>query len=133
MGYSVDLEADGLWCKSEGEARKAAEIVNGNEWMSPYHFRVAARQCENGEHQGRWFLEIEHFQGDHWHDDEAKQVWLAIAPFVADGATIEFQGEGLERWRIRWQDGRCFEDYVAEVIWAENAEITAPEKKENVS
>ena len=133
MGYTVDLEADDLWCKSEEDAKKAAEIVNGHELMSPYHFLVAPRQCESGDHHGQWFLEIEHFQGDHWHEQEAQQVWLAIAPFMADGATIEFQGEGLERWRVRWHDGRCFEDYVREVLWAENGEITAPAEKEQPS
>lgn len=141
MSYSVDLEADDLWCKSEDDARRAAGIVNGHEWMSPYHFQVTARQCEDGERQGWWFLEIEHFQGDHWHDEEAREVWLAIAPFMADGATIEFQGEGLERWRIRWQQDRVFEEYVTEVIWAVGQEITAEEpapivtspRKENAS
>jgi hypothetical protein len=132
MGYTVDLDADDLRCKSEADAVRAAEVVNSNEWMTPYHFQVSARQFLSGDHQGRWFLEIENFQSDHWHDDEAKKVWLAIAPFMADGATIEVLGEGLERWRIRWQEGRVFEDYVAEVIWAENIEITAP-AKENAS
>lgn len=125
--------------------------------------RDSSRQCEDGERQGWWLLEIEHFQGDHWRDEEAKEVWLAIAPFMADGATIEFQGEGFERWRIRWQwdhcdichgrgevapgtDGapyapcrrcsgrgetpRVFEEYVQEVIWAINEEITPPAEEE---
>ena len=125
MGYTVDLEADDLRCKSEEDARKAAAIVNSHEWMSPYHFQVSVWQPPDPHHE--WALNIEHFQGDHWHDEEAKEVWLAIAPFMADGATIEFLGEGLERWRIRWQEGRVFEDYVTEVIWAENGEITAEE------
>lgn len=57
---------------------------------------------------------------------DARRVWLAIAPHMADGATIEFQGEGRERWRIRWQEGRVFEEYVTEIIWTVNEEVTAP-------
>ena len=76
--------------------------------------------------QGHWFLGIDEFQGDHWQDSEARGVWLAIAPHMADGATIEFQGEGRERWRIRWEAGRVFEEYITQVVWAVNEEITAP-------
>ena len=41
------------------------------------------------------------------------------------GYTIEFQGEEGGRWRIRWQDGRVYEELVAEVVWHVNEEITA--------
>jgi hypothetical protein len=51
---------------------------------------------------------------------------------MADGATIEFQGEAGERWRIRWSEGRVFEDYVTEVIWSVGQELTPPQE-ENVS
>ena len=125
MGYTIDLEADDLQCRSEDDATKAAAIANGDEWMSPYHLQVSPAQVSSGERQGDWFLEIDQFQGDHWRDHEARGVWLKIAPHMADGATIEFQGEGRERWRIRWQDGRVFEEYVTEVIWTVNEEITA--------
>jgi hypothetical protein len=83
MGYSVDLEADDLRCRSEEGARKAAAIVTGHEWMSPYHFQVSVWQPPDPRHD--WALNIEHVQGDHWHDYEAREVWLAPAPFMTDG------------------------------------------------
>ena len=131
MGYTVEWEADDLRCKSEEDARRTAEIINPDEWMSPYHLVVAPWQPPQPELQ--WALSIEHFQGDHWHDDQARKVWLRIAPHMADGATIEFQGEDFERWRIHWQEGRVFEEYVAEVVWATDEEITAPEGEEKQS
>jgi len=78
-----------------------------------------------------WYLRIDHFQGDHWHDDEARAIWLAIAPHMADDASIEFQGEDLQRWRIRWLGGRCFEDRVEEVVWIQDNEIGAPNREES--
>ena len=124
MGYSVDLEADDLRCKSEEDANQAASIINSDEWMSPYHLQVSAWQPPQPDLERA--LNIDHFQGDHWRDFEAREVWLKLAPHVVDGANIEFQGEGGERWRIRWQDGRVFEEYVTEIIWTVNEEITAP-------
>ena len=126
MGVTVDLEADDLGCKSPEDAARAAEIISHDEWIHPYHLQVSPAQVSVGDRKGDWFLEIDHFQGDHWHDDDARCVWLKIAPHMANGATIEFQGEGGERWRIRWQDGHVFEEYVQEVIWVVNEEITAP-------
>jgi hypothetical protein len=131
MGYGIDLQCDNLWCKSEADAKAAAKLIAEDEWIHPYHLHVVPMECSGGDMQGRWFLEIEEFQGDHWHDDDAQRVWLAIAPHMADGATIEFQGEGCERWRIRWHDGRVFEEYVTDVIWAVNKEITAPAEEKS--
>ena len=105
MGYTVDWEGADLRCRSERDARRAAEIVNGDPWLSPYHLVVAVWQPPEPGHD--WALNVEHFQGDHWHDDQARQVWLAIAPHMADGSTIEFQGEAGERWRIRWEWDAC--------------------------
>lgn len=131
MGYTIDLESDDLWCKSEADAAAAAKIIAADEWIYPYYLQVTPMECSSGDQQGHWFLEVEEFQGDHWHDDDARRVWLATAPHMADGATIEFQGEGGERWRIRWEAGHVFEEYVTEVIWSVNEEIIAPaeEKK----
>jgi hypothetical protein len=125
MGYTVDLQSDWLWCRSEEDAHAAEAIINEDKSFT--HWLQATAQ-HDGSH---WYLGIEHFQGDHWHEDEARAIWLAIAPHMADDASIEFQGEDLERWRIRWKDGRCFEDRVQEVIWAENAEIDEPTRKES--
>ncbi len=117
MGYTVGLQSDWLWCKSKEDAYAAEAIINESKSFT-YWLQVSAQH--DGSH---WYLGIEHFQGDHWHEDEARAIWLAIAPHMADDASIELQGEDLERWRIRWKDGRCFEDRVQEVIWAENTEI----------
>ena len=126
MGVTVELEADDLWCRSAEDAARAAEIICHDDWIHPYHLQVIPTECSSGDRKGDWFLEIDHFQGDHWHDYEAREVWLKLAPHMADSATIEFQGEGRERWRIRWQDGRVFEEYVTEITWTVNEEITAP-------
>ena len=128
MGYTVDLEADDLRCISKEAAEQAADRINGDLWMSPYHLHVVPEERE-----GQWILSIEHFQGDHWYEDRARSAWASIAPHMADDATLEFQGEEGERWRVRWKGGRCFEDYVREVVWAENEEIIAPAEQEQPS
>lgn len=130
MGVTVELEADDLWCRSAEDTARTAEIISHDDWIHPYHLQVIPTECSSGDRKGDWFLEIDHFQGDHWHDSDARKVWLAIAPFMADGATIEFQGEGRERWRIRWEAGRVFEEYVTDVIWAVGQEITATQEEE---
>jgi hypothetical protein len=130
MGVTVELEADDLRCRSESDAITAAKLIAADEWIHPYHLQVSPTQASSGEHKDHWFLEIDHFQGDPWHDDDARRVWLAIAPHMADGATVEFLGEGFERWRIRWQAGRVFEEYVTEVVWAVNEEISAASLRE---
>src|SRR5436309_9579714 len=107
MGYTIELEGDDLLCKSQADAVEAAGLINGSLWMSPYHLQVEADEIGTGDMKGTWYLCVEHFQGDHWNDDDARLVWLSIAPHMADGATIEFQGEGRERWRIRWQWDDC--------------------------
>jgi len=126
MGYTIELEADDLRCKSAEDAVRAAQIIADDDWIHPYHLQVTPTESSSSEWEGHWILEIDHFQGDHWRDYEAREVWLKLAPHMADGATIEFQGEGRERWRIRWHEGRVLEEYVQEVIWTVNEEITAP-------
>jgi len=125
MGYTVDLQSDWLWCRSEEDAHAAEAIINEDKSFT-YYLQVTAQH--DGSH---WHLGIEHFQGDHWQEDEARAIWLALAPHMADDASIEFQGEDLERWRIRWKEGRCFEDRVGEVIWIENAEVNPPKEEES--
>lgn len=132
MGYTVVLEADDLRCRSEQDARQAAEAIAADEWIHPYHLQVSPVCRSNPPDDASWALEVDHFQGDHWHEPLARKVWLAIAPHMADGATIEFQGEEGDRWRVRWQGGRCFEDLVREVVWVESEEVTAPQE-ENAS
>ena len=42
-------------------------------------------------------------------DYNLKTVFCALAPFVADDGTIDFQGEDGERWRYHFRRGRCYE------------------------
>jgi hypothetical protein len=125
MGYTVDLQSDWLWCRSEEDARKAQAVINEDK---SFRYSLQVETERDGEH---WYLRIDHFQGDHWHEDEARAIWLAIAPHMADDASIEFQGEDLQRWRIRWLGGRCFEDRVEEVVWIQDNEIGAPKREES--
>jgi len=123
MGYTVDLQSDWLWCRSEEDAHAAEAIINEDKTFTCWLQVTATHDGTN------WYLGIDHFQGDHWHEAEARTMWLAIAPHMADDASIEFQGEDLERWRIRWKEGRCFEDRVGEVIWIENSEVNPKEEE----
>lgn len=130
MGYTVELEESDLLCRSESAALEAEAIIKNHGWIHPYHLQVSPVCRANPPGDANWSLEVEHFQGDHWQDHEAREVWLAIAPHLEDGSTLEFRGEEGYRWRVRWEGGRVFEEYVTEVIWAVNEEITAPEQKE---
>jgi hypothetical protein len=125
MGYTVDLQGSDLRCRSEADARAAAEVVERHSDHCPRHFEVAPWSLANPARDDAWALSIEYFEGDHWDDPEARKLWLALAPQLADGATIEFQGEDFSRWRIRWEAGRVFEEYPKKVIWAVSCEITA--------
>lgn len=130
MGYTVDLQDTSLRCKSESDARHAAAIIEAHEEMCPYHLQVEPWQTSNPPRDDSWMLSVEHFQGDHWHDDEARKLWLALCPHMADEATIEFQGEDGSRWRIRWSQGRVFEEFPQETIWALEREVTLEGLKE---
>ena len=132
MGYTVELMDDALFCRSQADAETAVSIVAGHEEMWPYHLQVSASEVRHGPDAGRWYLEIFPFQGDHWDGQAANQLWLALAPHLDDGAILEFLGEGGERWRVRWHEGRVFEEFVQEVIWAVDREITAEPKETEV-
>ena len=126
MGYTIELEYEDLRCKTYEDAQKAAAIIAADPWMHPYHVQVRA---VTRLHPGPGLtpcLEVEHFQGDHWYDDNARKVWLGLAPHMADGATIEFQNEDGVRWRIRWEAGRVFEEFIAGVVWSDAQELTPP-------
>ena len=128
MGYTVGLEDAALRCRTRADAEAAAGVVSQFPEMCPYHLQVSLRSMSNPPRDDSWVLEVDHFSGDHWDDDAAIKLWLALAPYLANGATIEFQGEDLWRWRIRWEEGRVVEEYVKEVIWAENRELLPPQK-----
>ena len=125
MGYSVDLQRSDLGCRTEADAEAAAALVGQHEDMCPYHVEVSPRSMSNPPRDDSWSLEIDHFAGDHWHDDEAKQLWLALAPHMDYDATIEFQDEEGTLWRIRWSGGRVYEEFPKHVVWALEREITA--------
>ncbi|MEK7315641.1 MAG: hypothetical protein AAB011_05635 [Candidatus Eisenbacteria bacterium] len=133
MGYTVELMDAGLFCRSRADAEAAASIVAAHEEMYPYHVQVSASEVRRGPDTGRWYLEIFPFEGDHWDAGAAESLWLALAPHLADGAFLEFLGEGGDRWRVRWQEGRVFEEHVAQTIWEVSKEITAEslEKEES--
>ncbi len=125
VGIHIELVAVDLRCHSEGSARAAARIINSDPWMSPYHLSVSVVTPAHA--SDAWALAVDDFRGDHWRDESANEVWRALAPHMADGSTIEFDGPGNQRWRIRWEDGAAFEEYAEEVVWASGQEITAPE------
>lgn len=125
MGYTVDLQGADLRCRSEADAREAALVVQRHGERCPRHLEVAPWSLSNPVRDDAWALSIEYFEGDHWNETEARQLWLALAPHLVDGATIEFQGEDFSRWRIRWEAGHVFEECPKEVIWAVSQEITA--------
>jgi len=128
MGYTVELHDSYLWCRSEADAEAAAEVIDRHTEMCPYHLEVSSHCMSNPPRDDAWVLEVDHFAGDHWNDEKAVKLWLALAPHLADGATIEFRGEEGERWRIRWKEGRVIEEYVKDVIWAVVRELQPPQK-----
>ena len=130
MGYTIELEDDDLRCKTEGDARKAAALIEADEWIHPYHLVVAPRCTSSPPRDDAWMLSVEGFQGDHWRETPARTVWLAIAQHMADDASIEFRGEEGDHWRIRWSGGRVYEEYPKEVIWALEREVTHESLKE---
>lgn len=125
MGYTVDLQGADLRCRSEADARAVTDVVWRHADHCPRHFEVAPWSLSNPPRDDAWGLSIEYFGGEAWDDDGAKQLWLALAPHLADGATLEFQGEDFSRWRIRWEGGRVFEEHPKEVVWTLSHEITA--------
>ncbi len=124
MGYTVELEECDLTCKSEIDAFAAAEIVAADP---SNRLEVSAISQSIPPDAHNWVLVVDDFRGDHWRDNDARKLWLAIAPHLSDGATLELQGEDFVRWRIRWEGGRVYEEYIKEVIWAINEEITDPD------
>ena len=128
MGYTVELQGTKLHCLTRADAEAATIKVTQHTEMCPYHLVVSPRCLSNPPRDDTWALDVDHFVGDHWHDDEAINLWLGIAPHLADGSTIEFQGEDGWRWRIRWTGDRVVEERVQDVIWVENRQLLPPQK-----
>ncbi len=125
MGYTVDLQGADLRCRSRVDAGTAVAVIERHPAMHPYHLEVSARCLSNPHRDDSWVVEIEYFAGDHWDDEEAQRLWIALSPHLADGATLEFQAEEGGRWRIRWEGGRAFEEYITHITWAVEREPTA--------
>jgi len=124
---SVYLEAADLWCKSEDDARMAEAVIKHDRWAYPKHVRVAVRATVGEGTQ--FYLEVTHFDGESWLDATAQMLWLKLDPYLADSATIQLRSGSGERWRIRWNDRRVFEEHIQEVIWRVDHEITAPREE----
>lgn len=123
---SVHIEASDLSCKSEDDARMAEAVVKIHRWAYPKHIRVGVRATSVQPTQ--YYLEVTYFNGEELIDVYAQDLWLKLAPYMADGATIQVRLNN-ERWRIRWNDGRVFEEHVSEIIWRVDHEITAPKEE----
>lgn len=123
MSYTVDLEADDLSCKSHSAAQQAAELINTDEWMRD-HLQVSANCRSSPPKDDHWYLVIEHHDPCSWKEPLARRVWLRIAPLMADGATAEFRHEDGERFRIRWAEGRAYEEYPTDITWGISCELT---------
>ncbi len=123
MSYTVDLEVDYLDCKTRTEAHQAAAIINADPWLHR-HLRVSPTCRSFPERDDSWCLVVDEYDGCYWSEPSARRIWLAIAPFMANNATLEFRHEDGARFRIRWEDGRVFEEYPKEIIWGLECEIT---------
>lgn len=124
---TVHLEAADLSCKSEDDARMAEAVVKLDRWAYPKHVRVTVRTTVS--EGAQFYLEVSYFDGEEWLDAKAQELWLKLAPYLADSATIQLRSGGNERWRIRWNDGRVFEEHIQEIIWLVDHEITAPKEE----
>ena len=123
MSYTVDLELDRLRCRSRAAAQQAAAVINTDPWMR-HHLKVLVVPRSTPERDDALDLVIETYDGCYWNETSARKIWLAIAPFMADESTLEFRHEGGDRFRIRWEAGRVYEEFPKEVIWALEREIT---------
>lgn len=49
--------------------------------------------------------------------DTEFEMFQVLAPFVEEGSFIQFVGEDCSVWRYAFKNGKCVEQYVAEVRW----------------
>lgn len=127
MSYSVDLENDYLRCKTEAAAHRAAALINADPWMH-YHLHVAPVLRTFPGRADSWHLAIEDYDGCSWNEPSARNVWFALAPFMASGAVMEFCTEDRERYRIHWFRGRVYAEYPKRIIWAVECELNGKEE-----
>ena len=105
----------------------AEAVFKYDRWACPKHVRVAVRATVGEGTQ--FYLEVTYFDGEGWLDATAQMLWLKLAPYLADSATIQFRSGSGERWRIRWNDGHVFEEHIQEIIWRVDHEVTAPREE----
>ena len=127
MSYSVDLEDENLVGKDERSAWTAVELINNHCWAK-YHLKVEAVRRSASERTHDWFIELLEFDGCGWKSEPAAELWLSLASHLADDSYLEFRGESAERWRIRWEGGRVYEEFIQAVIWKVAHEISPPQE-----
>jgi hypothetical protein len=123
MSYTVDLERDDLHCRSHAAAEEATALIKADTWM-PRHLRVSPVCRSFPERDDAWHLSVDEFNGCDWNEPSARSVWLKLAGFMADNASLEMRHEEGDRYRVRWEGGRVFEEFPTEVIWKLECEIT---------
>jgi len=76
------------------------------------------------ERDDAWQLVVDDYDGCNWNEPSARSAWLTLASFMADNASLEMRHEEGDRYRIRWEGGRVFEEFPEQVIWKMECEIT---------
>ena len=123
--HIVELQAAYLDCKTEHNAHEAESLSRRHSDLVPARLALRAQAMSSPPRDDSWRLEVDHFDGFQWDEMAARRLWLEIAPHMADEATIEFQDENMDRWRIRWSGGCVYEEFPKEIIWGLEREITA--------
>ena len=103
--------------------RAAAGLLAGHHHLEAEAVR---RSVEDGAHA--WCIELLKFDGCGWKAEAASELWLSLAPHLIDGSTLEFRGESAERWRIRWEGGHVYEEFIQAITWKVAHEILPPEQ-----
>lgn len=64
-------------------------------------------------------LEMDYYSGEKYYS-EMGEIFAMVAPFLADGSYIAFEGEEFDMFRFLIKDGRVYEQSARiEVIWPE--------------
>lgn len=125
MGVTVDLESDDLTCKSQKDAEAAAAIIAGDADMKS-RLEVVVHNRSSPPREDDWALTIEYYDACHWNEEAVRRLCLALAPHMAEDASIEFRTEDSTRFRFRWSGGRVFEEYPLTITWGNSSELTPP-------
>ena len=123
MSYSVDIELDHLPCKSKAAAFEAAALMKADPWARR-HLEVSPSCDASPERDDSWHLAIDAYDACYWNTTAYRKLWLALVPYMANNAFLEFRHEDASRFRVRWEAGHVFEELPKQVIWALAQEIT---------